>query len=246
MCLLTSLDGGASVPGEWEKFHRKLSFTPCAHYAHCAVLGFGWQKSHTSKRQRARSSESFYHRPSRSLAHVQGIMAPEKKRNKENGNSQTAIKKMNGMRTWYIAGLYTFVNVMSYVALLWNFHFISWPFLFFFSRRIYFYSCHMVTNLLCLIRNSSPLSGEVPLDIRYGFFYISIVPFKHASTQTFIHKKSYATVEGLWSGKLSLSDLNQFKIFSRMVSLRERQNMKTLLSMIHAASASIIPRNSLD
>lgn len=145
-----------------------------------------------------------------------------KKRNKENGNSQTAIKKMNGMRTWYMAGLYTFVNVMSYVALLWNFHFISWLFLLFFPRRIYFYSCHMVTNLLFLIRNSSPLSGEVPLDIRYGFFYISIVPFKHASTQTFIHKKSYDTVEGHWGRKLNLRNLKPPKNLIQIVSLRER------------------------
>lgn len=78
---------------EWAKFHRRFNSTLCPH---CAML----KKSHTSKR-RQRSSEFLSSAISLSPAHLRHY-GPEKTWNKENGNSQTAIKKMNGMRTWFM------------------------------------------------------------------------------------------------------------------------------------------------
>lgn len=118
-----------------------------------------------------------------------GHYGPEKRR--ETKKMETAIKKMNGMGTWLMASLYTFVYVMSYVALLWNFHFhslfstissfcSSLTFTRIYSTRVIWWPIYC---FLSEFVRSAALKhfGEVLFDIRYDRFVF--VPSSNSFTQ---------------------------------------------------------------
>lgn len=103
-------------PSSSEKFCREFNFALCAL---CTLCNVGRRKSHTSKRESERRSVVLS-----SLSHSSARHGPEKKEIRK-----WKLRNCNKKDEWYedmIYGrlVYICVYVMSYVALLWNSHFI--------------------------------------------------------------------------------------------------------------------------